>query len=226
MNLKRPAKYRAPLKKKEDIVQHLLSRPSRQQWPYRPGIYLFCWDVKIRTSVYKWSHFEKEIREVIEGYIGARWLQDADFMAEAQLRFEAMSDADHHVIYSWAIDDMQSLVLDGDCYKTLWSGQNLEPAWTFSGRSGGWLCLEGLWGCKFNNWDLWDYECWLREMDYQQLVKTYQFMVQCDADFTQEVIDSEFRSQMAFAFKTHADLEELTDELKARRAVCVAGDGI
>jgi hypothetical protein len=63
-------------------------------------------------------------------------------------------------------------------------------------------------------------------MDYQQLAKTYQFMVQCDADFTQEVIDSEFRSQMAFAFTKHADLEELTGELRAVRAICVGGEGI
>ena len=226
MEISIPEKYRVDRLPREQLIKSLLSRKGRR-WAYREK-YLWVWNVKIHEFIRSWDDIAKELETVVCDYIGRQWWEDPDFQVRAR---NAVSNAlaqenRDFSIWNLAVDDMRLAVSDDDAFSTLWSGRNMHPDWVFAGRSGGWLCLNGLLGTSFRNWEACEYRDWLEELEDDDLFDVYQFLHQCDVGLADEQLEAQFTFQFAYNLRQVADLDMIPKQLLAERAVLVNGDGI
>lgn len=210
--MKTPDKYKAPLRKREQIIGYLTSEGPWRQRYYENHRWMFCWDVKVRDTPDLSFDGLVTALERMGHEPDAGW-DDPVFMANAREEHETMS-AD--TLYEWGIEGMQrnwtgrhprgaapgeewfACQPDDDGYSMLWDGRDVEARFAFLGRSGGWLVLTKFEGLVLDS-DAIDEDA-LKEMDYAQLRRLYRFVVQTSADIRGTNIVAGIEEYAAFDF--------------------------
>lgn len=189
-----PAKYRAPLKTRKAILAFLSGRSYYSR--IGDNQYYFCWNIKAYADL-DFDH----LLEVYRSELSERQLQDTQWLAQCREVYEKNKET----LWNWAIEDAQENTTGGDTYRMLWDGTFVNVELGFHGRQGGWLCLESFRGARIER------ESDLEELDTKELRLLYRYVVQCNADFTQDAARQEVEYQAASTlFNNLCDECELT----------------
>lgn len=190
--IRAPLHYKAPIKRRSDIVEWLVTNTCSRYYDYRQ--YPVCFNVKCYTE-------ELGFERLLE-----RWLQsgyangeEADplWLAEARRLYIEKQ----HILFSWGIEGASRGFLDGDTYRYLYDGTQLDVEYAFVGASGGWLTI-----IRFEGYDLVElarsggYSAMTCGMDYGSLRKLYRLAVMLKHDLQQSRIAENVEHHAAFDF--------------------------
>lgn len=207
-----PEGYKAPLKKRSDIIEYLQGGTSSQSRYYEGHTWHYCWDVKCWPDL----EFDDLVKAAISmGYESLVHMDDIHWIEDAKQLHAEHSNS----LWDWGIEDAQRdwrgntigkfgtydegapwygcHAPDGDAYRMLWDGTMCDPRFAFFGRSGGWLTLTMFNGitldgdCDFEDEYLWD---------YNSLRLFYRFLVQTNHDITKTDAGVRVTECAAFTF--------------------------
>lgn len=191
--IKMPAYYRAPLKSRKAIIQFLDNERRQRSADYKR--WLFTWNVKLYGLNLDFDH----LLELYKRESNHRKLTDNDWLSQArEIHGRKLESLEH-----WAIEDASMSVNDSDCFKMLWSGEELDVDYQFIGRSGGHIALTRFEGVEMSA----DNDP-LDDMPMSDLRKLYRLVVMLDHDFTQAKACAEVEYQAAFIL-----FENLCDDI-------------
>jgi len=209
--MKTPEYYKAPLRKKADIIQFLLKQANRRHYDRRA--FLFCFDVKIYNLDLSFDNLLKVAKE--HGDIDN--LDDVMFLAGAKEQF-----AEHeNILFDWAIEDARETFTgrqgpnyyrpDDDGFNMLWDGTEIDVEFAFLGRSGGWLCITHWEGVALES------EENLNDFSYKQLRALYRYIVMLQADLKRHTPSARVEEKAAWALFVNlcSDVVTSTEAAKA-----------
>ena len=184
--LRKPDYYRTPLRNRQEIVRFII-RVTNQRCYHQP--HPLCFNVKCYHVNFDFDHLLKLWNEYESDPI---YTHDEEWLKAARQRLAVTNE---NSLWEWAQDDACRQFTDSDAFRTLWDGTSVNVAYSFEGRSGGWLSINSFEGCDFTERHI---EETLMEMDYAKLRKLYQLIVTLIHDT--ENPSKEMEHQAAFIF--------------------------
>lgn len=188
-----PPQYRAPLKKRAEIVAYLMNRRGHSDnydyLHFAFNVKVHSPDLSLRNLYRLWQEYNGREDDVA---------QRPGYRLELRRLHAAIKE---DILWQWGVNDARNKINEDDTYKDLWDGTPVGATWEAQGRCSGWLCL--------NHTDLFTissnthtgvYQEVFEELPYRDLHTFYRFIVQCEADFTEEKAKAEVEHQAAFNF--------------------------
>ncbi len=139
---------------------------------------------------------------------------------------KAYADCSEH-LWSWAVEDAQRNLFEGDAYTTLWDGTSLDVKFGLYGRSGKHLCIESFEGITLRGLnpdslgellmcqngpggeDVLDSPRLKKGFEWQipgeRVDLLYRYVRQCEIDFTSSKAEAEVEYQAAYHLGQRAD---------------------
>lgn len=201
---KKPDAYKTPLRKRVDIIAWIVA--NTHQRSYDRESCPFCFNVKVPSVNLDFDYLLKIYREQMDGNEADEWLP------EAHERWERHKEND---LWDWALEDCRSVFDNTDCYNHLWDGTPLDVAYSFRGRSGGWLSLDRFQGHTFASRDS-DYPDDLAVMSYKELRQLYSLIAMLKYDLRQDAIGKEMEYKAAWVLFVNV-CSDLTDKKYPQR---------
>jgi hypothetical protein len=184
---KLPGYYRAPLRSREAIVGFLLQHYDRFLSDCSP----LAWGVKAYGVDLSYEHLST-VHQADAGELG--WGPEQRKAARA-----LYAEYEEH-LWDWGVAAARCGVSDCDSFKQLWDGTELDVAYEFAGRSGGWLLMLRFAGQDLSTLYSVDFASWLADLEVKTLRNFYRLVVQCEHDFRREAVEAEIEYQAAFCF--------------------------
>ena len=184
---KKPDAYLTPLRKRADIIEQVLSLTNQRSYDYRN--HPFCFNVKVYRSDFSFENLLDVYRKSNDDPF---YTHDPDWLKAAREEYDGVS---HDKIWTAAQESACDLVTDSDSYNHLYNGTKVDVAYSFEGRSGGWLSLHKFEGYDFTEGDIRDT---LTEMPYNTLRKLYSLITMLAHDWRREAVENEIEFQAAF----------------------------
>ena len=195
----KPAYYRTPLKRREDIVAYLLNRSGHSDGRHS---YRFAFNVKLHGLDLDFDHL-LEVRRKADGDDS---LHDAGYVEDCREVYnrEYCGGRRTESLYQMALEDAQRNVIEwdgrarkyrtSDTFSALWDGTPVDAVLAFIGRCAGWIVLE-----RFNGYALTgDISDVLADMPMDELRRLYQYVVMLEHDLRREAAVAEVEHQAAF----------------------------
>lgn len=194
---KKPACYAAPLRSRKAQVAWLLDHKTHHGF--------LSWNVKLYHVNLDFDHLLEIYKKKCLAYHGAvgqepeipRRFTDAKWLAEARAKHEEVKEN----LFEWGVEDACRNINDGDGYQELWNGKKFNVEYAFVGRSNGHLVIQ-----KFDGMDM-DSDSLERAltdeddpMTAEHVRDLYQFVVQCDHDFSNQNANDEVEYMAASSF--------------------------
>ena len=185
-----PEYYKAPLRKREDMIRYIFDATDQRGYDWHP--HPFCFNVKVYRIDLEFDHLLKLYVE----YEGKhRGQTDPDWLKAVREKYDEVKDH----LWEYGQEDAARQFLDDDGQKCLWDGTEFDVKYSFEGRSGGWLSVNKFEGYDFTDRDG-DIEGILEEMPYRTLRIFYKLIVQLKHDLATENVRHEVEWQAAFNF--------------------------
>lgn len=186
--MRKPDYYKTPLRTRQEIVQFIINATSQRSY-HQP--HPLCFNVKCHHVDFDFDHLLTLWNKYESDPI---YTHDEQWLKAARQRH---AETKENTLWAWAQDDACNLFTDSDAFRTLWDGTAVMVAYSFEGRSGGWLSVNSFEGCDFTDRGR-HIEETLMEMDYSKLRKLYQLIVMLSHDT--EDPSKELEHQAAFQF--------------------------
>lgn len=203
---KKPNSLKTPLRKRKEIIQHLLEVTDQRSYDGTP--YPFCFNVKVYSTDLS---FENLLRIMRETESDPPYSHDPKWLAAVQ---EKYNEVEEH-LFDWGLEDAQAYFVghgrnegpsDGAC--TLWDGRVCEGVeFSFQGYSSGWLSLDRFESYNFTSRE-YDIKDLLEEMPYNTLRKLYAFILQIKADTKYAKTEVEYQAMSNFFNNACSDIEK------------------
>lgn len=171
--MKMPDYYKAPLRKRQEIVDWLFLEHKGRTYDYR--YYPLVWDVKLYGLNLDLDHLIAICKE------NGEWHEIYDEYMDI---IKSLYNPD--ALYELAVEAAVDGVNRDDTFKELWDGTPLNVEYTQIGRSGGHLAIER-WECQ--RIDFCSTEAaydFFSDMPYDELRTLYRLVVMLDHDWTRE----------------------------------------
>jgi len=196
--MKKPDYYKTPLRSRKDIIDFIFDATHQRSYDYSP--HPFCFNVKLYDLDLSFSKLLALYKEEDDG----PHTRDEEWLEAVKERYEELGE---DTIYEWGQESAcRSFVgagwgsePDGDSYRTLWDGTEVDVRYAFVGRCGGWLSVMKFEGTDFANRS-WDARELLESWDYKKLRNFYQLIVMLKHDLGNNAASREVEYQAAFNF--------------------------
>ncbi len=196
----KPHYYNTPLTKRKNIAEFIFDS-THQNYEDRVA-HPFCFNVKCYDYDVSFGRLLALYREQEKD---AKFFKSKEWLAAVQARYVEIGGEE--TVYNRGIEDARDYFYEGDTFRTLWDGTELDVKYEFRGRMGGWLTITEFEGFKVGR-DI-SKEEWREILDgtnnYQKmplpvLRKLYALIVQLLHDVRPETVKAEIEHQAMFNF--------------------------
>ena len=225
-NKKNPFKY--PLRSRKDMIEYIVYKSRAGNFCYQnKTFYPLAWNVKSHDVPMDWESILKAMQENQSFNPTQIAAMKEKYVAEyGETKWDTTPEQDTNRSSLWDIgaESARWGLTDGDAYRTLWDGTELDVTWTFSGRSGGYASVEKYEGYDFSNMGSDQrFEEWLEERedyydekspyrrDFKFIRTLYKFVVEMDALLTSKAADESILYGIA-DFLVHNTYRKLLEE--------------
>lgn len=215
-----PAGYRTPLRSRRDIAAYLDGVGGYDSTYGREGRSYFAFNVKCGGADLGFEHLLAVYRD--GGYYGdgETWLDNPEWLVQARPKYAEVEK----YLFDWGVEAAAQQITESDGYTQLYDGTAVDVAYTWMGRSGGYVGIGDFEGFDFaKNTDRADWRAVFRgnphrpgsaaaydwghsypAMDYATLRRLYALVVMLAHDLTPARAAAEVEHQAAFQFVEHA----------------------
>ena len=194
--LRKPDYYKTPLRTRQEIVRFIINATNQRSY-HQP--HPLCFNVKCHHVNLDFDHLLKLWNRYESDPI---YTQDEEWLKSATQRHAETKET---TLWAWAQESACDLFTDSDAFQTLWDGTAVRVAYSFEGRSGGWLSVNSFEGCDFAERHI---EVTLMEMDYFKLRKLYQLVVMLSHDTGNPSQELEHQAAFSFFANVCADIPQ------------------
>lgn len=217
--MKKPAKYKYPLRSRAAILEWLKARkPYFGHYEFYP----LNWNVKAYGVNLDFDHLVKRFQEWASPDIAPGGKYHEAYLAYARKKHAQLRDDE---LWQWGTEEAWRSVENDDGRRMLWNdeGPQVDIEFGLEGRSGGHLVVRKYDGFTFGRGrERYEWEQYLDELTWKDLWYLYRMVVTWDADFTQEAARDEIEYQAAFQFfVNHVGDESWIDESKVFRSAAI-----
>ena len=184
--IRKPDYYKTPLRTRRAITDFIVANTEQRHYDTP---HLICFNVKAYHVDLDFNHllalFCREEGDPL-------FAHDDQWRKAAKEVYQEVSND----LWDFALEDARSVFDDTDCYNHLWDGTPVNVAYSFEGRSGGWLSLNRFDGVSFTEEH--DLAILLNCQSYRWLRRLYQLIVMLVHDLRSEAVESEIEHHAAF----------------------------
>lgn len=197
---KKPDQYKTPLRTRKDISEFIIDQTHQRSYDHAP--HPLCFNVKVRGCDLSFDHLLELWRNHEDDPL---YTHNEDWLKAARERHEETSE---ETLWEWGQEDACShFTGDSDAYTHLFDGTKVDVAYSFEGRSGGWLSINRFEGFKLNDRD-YHITSILEDMSFPTLRKLYQLVTMLKHDLRNPGHEIEYQAAFNFFANACSDIPQ------------------